>query len=376
MNGRRLLSITLKEFIHIRRDRPSLMMALIVPVVMLLLFGYAVNTDVEDSPMVVLDMASTQESRELAASFNNSGYFKVEEYVTEYEQLKRLIDSGVMKAGLIIPSDYSTLLKRGESPAVQLIIDGSDPTVARTLLTTGNLIVRHKGMNFAAKYGADISALPKMPGIHLSTRVWYNPNMESDMFNIPGLMGLIMQNVTVMLTAFAMVRERERGTLEQLIVTPVKPLELIIGKLIPYVIIGSLNFLMVLVMGVYWFGVAVRGEISLLLELAGIFLVCALAIGMMISTVAKTQLQAMQMTVMFILPSVLLSGFVFPRESMPDVIRFLGSLIPLTYFLKILRGIILKGVGFELLQSEVLALGIFTVAVVALASLRFKKRLD
>ncbi len=376
MNGKRLLSITLKEFIHIRRDRPSLMMALIVPVVMLLLFGYAVNTDVENSPLAVLDMASTRESRELAAAFNNSGYFKVEEYVTEYGQLKRLIDSGEMKAGLIIPSDYSTLLKRGESPAVQLIIDGSDPTVARILLTTGNLIVRYKGMDFAAKYGLGISALSKMTGIHLSTRVWYNPNMESDMFNIPGLMGIIMQNITVMLTAFAMVRERERGTLEQLIVTPVKPLELIIGKLIPYVIIGSLDFLMVLVMGICWFKVPVRGEISLLLELAGIFLVCALAIGMLISTIAKTQLQAMQMTIMFLLPSVLLSGFVFPRESMPDVIRFLGSLIPLTYFLKILRGIILKGVGFELLQSEVLALSIFTVVVVALASLRFKKRLD
>lgn len=352
-----------------------MMMALVVPVLMLLLFGYAVNTDVENSPLIVLDLDLTQESRELAASFNNSNYFKIKDYVTEYRKLKVMIDKGEGKAGLIIPSDYSESLKRGNSPQVQLIIDGSDPTVARTLVTTGNLIARHKSLGFLGKSGGGI--LPgDFPGIELSTRVWYNPNMESDKFNIPGLMGLIMQNITIMLTAFAMVREREKGTLEQLIVTPIRPLELIIGKLIPYIIIGSLDFLMVLVLGVFWFGVPIKGNVLLLLELAGLFLVCALAIGMLISTVSKTQLQAMQMTVAFILPSVLLSGFVFPRDTMPQAVKLLGSLVPLTYFLKIIRGIVLKGIGLRLLYQEVISLVIFTVLVVIAASARFRKRLD
>ncbi|MBZ4686727.1 MAG: hypothetical protein JG764_360 [Clostridiales bacterium] len=379
MSLKRLLSITRKEFVQIKRDKPSLVMALVVPVVMLLLFGYAVNTDVENSAMVVLDMAANQQSRELVDSFNNSNYFQVTDYVTEYRQLKYLIDDGKAKCGLIIPSDYAALLKRGGKPAVQLIIDGSDPTVARTLVSTGNLIVKHKGLQHALQVygGLGLSFSDKnSPGIELSSRVWYNPNMESEKFNIPGLMGLIMQNITIMLTAFAMVRERERGTMEQLIVTPVRPLELIIGKLIPYVIIGSFDFLLVLTLGVYWFGVPIQGDLILLLQLAAIFLICALAIGMLISTVSKTQLQAMQMTVVFILPSVLLSGFIFPRETMPKVIQLLGTLVPLTYFLEILRGIVLKGIGMQHLKSEVIILSVFTVAVVALASLRFKKRLD
>lgn len=377
MSFKRLFSIVRKEFIHIKRDKPSLIMALVVPVAMLLLFGYAVNTDVENCSMAVLDTASTLESRELVAAFNNSGYFRATHYVTEYRQLKYLIDSGKVKAGLIIPSNYATLLKKGENPAVQLIIDGSDPTVARTLLSTGYLIVQNEGLQLYLQNN-DVIGLSsgETPGIELSARVWYNPNMESEKFNIPGLMGLIMQNITIMLTAFALVRERERGTLEGLVVTPVRPLELIVGKLIPYVIIGVFDFLLVLMLGTYWFGVPIRGDLRLLLELAAIFLVCALAIGMLISTVSKTQLQAMQMTVAFILPSVLLSGFIFPRETMPKIVQLLGAMVPLTYFLKILRGIVLKGVGMEHLQSEVITLVIFTLAVVVLASLRFKKRLD
>ena len=379
MSIQRLLSITRKEFIQIKRDKPSLVMALVVPVVMLLLFGYAVNTDVENSALVVLDLAATQQSRELAASFDNSNYFQLTGYVTEYRELKYLIDDGKAKCGLIIPADYGILLKRGEKAAVQLIIDGSDPTVARTLLTTGNLLIKERGLRHISYVNGSTSSSfsdGKSPGIELSDRVWYNPNMESEKFNIPGLMGLIMQNITVMLTAFAMVRERERGTMEQLIVTPIRPLELIIGKLIPYIIIGAFDFILVLVLGIYWFGVPIEGSLILLLELAAIFLVCALAVGMLISTVSKTQLQAMQMTLVFVLPSVLLSGFIFPRETMPKLIQFLGALVPLTYFLEILRGIVLKGVGMEHLQSEVVMLSIFALVVVVLASLKFKKRLD
>jgi ABC-2 type transport system permease protein len=374
MNLKRLLSITKKEFIQIRRDKPSLIMALVIPVVMLLLFGYAVNTDVEDSATAVLDLSSNQHSRELVAAFDNSNYFDIKYYVTDIDELKSAVDSGKAKAGLIIPADYEKLLKRGSQPTVQLVIDGSDPTVARTLLSTGNLTVQNLSFKTISENNNMITLQNK--GIKLSGRVWYNPNMESEKFNIPGLIGLIMQNITIMLTAFAMVRERERGTMEQLIVTPIKPLELIIGKLIPYVIIGSFDFILILILGVYWFGVPVNGDIVLLFELAAIFLICALAIGMLISTVSKTQLQAMQMTMLFILPSVLLSGFVFPRETMPLLIKFFGSLVPLTYFLTILRGIVLKGVGLEHLGYEIFILSIFTLAVVVLASFKFRKKLD
>ncbi len=374
MNIKRLLSVTKKEFIHIRRDKPSLVMALVIPVVMLLLFGYAVNTDVENSSTAVLDLSSSQHSRELVTAFDNSNYFNVNSYVTDIDEIKNAVDSGKSKAGLIIPADYEKLLKRGSQSTVQLVIDGSDPTVARTLLSTGNLIVQNLSFKKISENNNMMSLQNK--GISLSSRVWYNPNMESEKFNIPGLIGLIMQNITIMLTAFAMVRERERGTMEQLIVTPIKPLELIVGKLIPYIIIGAFDFVLILTLGVYWFGVPINGDVILLFELAAIFLVCALAIGMLISTVSKTQLQAMQMTMLFILPSVLLSGFVFPRETMPMFIRFIGSLVPLTYFLTILRGIVLKGVGVQHLGYEIIILSIFTLAVVIIASVNFKKKLD
>jgi ABC-2 type transport system permease protein len=329
---------------------------------------------VEDSATAVLDLSSNQHSRELVAAFDNSNYFDIKYYATDIDELKSAVDSGKAKAGLIIPADYEKLLKRGSQPTVQLVIDGSDPTVARTLLSTGNLTVQNLSFKTISENNNMITLQNK--GIKLSGRVWYNPNMESEKFNIPGLIGLIMQNITIMLTAFAMVRERERGTMEQLIVTPIKPLELIIGKLIPYVIIGSFDFILILILGVYWFGVPVNGDIVLLFELAAIFLICALAIGMLISTVSKTQLQAMQMTMLFILPSVLLSGFVFPRETMPLLIKFFGSLVPLTYFLTILRGIVLKGVGLEHLGYEIFILSIFTLAVVVLASFKFRKKLD
>ncbi len=258
-----------------------------------------------------------------------------------------------------------------------MIIDGSDPTVARTVFNSAQLIAQIKSTELRLASIEKAGMVKKIPGgIDLRPRVWYNPEMTSVKFNIPALIGLVLQNITIILTAFALVREREKGTLEQLMVTPVKARELIIGKLIPYIIIAFFDVAIVLAMGVFWFGVEIAGSLSLLLGLSAIFLLSALGLGMFISTVAKTQLQAMQATLLILLPSVLLSGFMFPREAMPKLIWLLGYLMPLTYFLKILRGIILKGLGFMQLWSDILPLIIFGIGIIALSSLRFRKRLD
>lgn len=377
MNIQRLLSIVKKEIIQIRRDPPSLAMAFVVPIMMLLIFGYAVTTDVEHIKTAVLDQSNSPESRKLVEVFHNTGYFDTETYVDNFKEMTGLIDSGKARVGIIIPPDYTRKLHRNEQAQLQLIVDGSDPLVARTALSTAQVVAQNEAFALKVK-SLQQSGIPVnlQPAIDLRFRIWYNPNMESMKFNIPGLIGLIMQNITMMLTAFSMVRERERGTLEQLIITPVKPSELILGKLIPYIVISFIDILIVLGFGIFWFKVPVNGSVLLLLGLSFIFLMGALGLGMFVSTVAKTQLQAMQVSFMIILPSVLLSGFMFPRESMPIIIQIIGYVIPLTYFLEILRGIVLKGVGFAYLWQDVLLLTIFGTAILTLSIVRMKKRLD
>ncbi len=374
---KRFLSIVKKEFIQVRRDPISLRIPFAMPIIMMLLFGYAVNTEVDKIPTAVFDQSITMESREYIEKFVVSDYFIVEYNVSSEKELSQLIDSGKAKAGLIIPSDYAIDIKRGNSPDTQLIIDGTDPTTARTALNSGMLISEMFSKSFKEdalkKIGASAS---KLPGITLNTRVWYNPNLESTRFTIPGLVGLILQNITIMLTAFALVREKEKGTIEQLIVTPIKSLELILGKLVPYVIIGYAGFIFSMLICIFWFGVVPEGSILLLLLLGFLFVYCSLSIGMLISTFAKNQMQAMMVMVLILLPSVLLSGFIFPREAMPTVINWIGYAIPLTYFLDIVRGIMLKGVGLSFILHDVIALLIFTGVILSIATLRFKKSLD
>lgn len=377
MQLRRLIAIMGKEFIHIKRDKPSLIMVLVMPLMMLLLFGYAVNTDVDNVAAVALDQSKSQESRQLIADFQNSGYFNFKYYTGSRSEIDDLFSRGDAQVALVIPADYALRLHRNESAQVQLLIDGSDPSIARTILSAGHLVGRAASLEITRQFINGKGFSPgELPGIDVRSRVWYNPNLESEKFNVPGLIGLIMQNITIMLTAFALVRERERGTIEQLVVTPIKSAELILGKLAPYVLIGFFDFLLILTLGVFWFHVPVSGSLSLLVELASLFLLCALAVGMFFSTVAKTQLQAMQMALMFILPSVLLSGFMFPREAMPKVVQWFGAIVPLTYFLQIIRGLMLKGAHAEHMSGDILALTVFTVVVIALATARFRKRLD
>lgn len=376
MNLIRLRAIIRKEILQIRRDPPSLAIALVMPIMMILLFGYAVNTDIDHLPMAVWDQDRTQHSREIIQQFVHTEYY---DYIYEthgYPELQELIDKGKIKVALVIPADYSTSLDTGREAKLQLLIDGSDPNAARTALANAQFIVQNESTVLQLQKLEKQGLGPLEWPMSLESRVLYNPNMESLVFNIPALIGLIMQNVTAILTAFALVREKERGTMEQLVVTPVRPIELIIGKLIPYVGIGMLSFCIVLMTGVVWFGVPVKGSISLLVTLSLLFLITTLAIGMLISTVSKTQLQAMQMSFAFILPSVLLSGFIFPRETMPTFIQWIGGAIPLTYFLEILRGIFLKGVSLDSLWQETLILSGFTLVICMAAILKFRKRMD
>ncbi len=368
MNLQRYWSIVKKEFIQIKRDKASFGIAIGMPVMMMMLFSYAVVTQLEHISTVVLDQSRTAESRELVRTFQNTLYFDIKEQVNSIEAVEQSINSGKAHAAIVIPPDFSTELLKKERPKVQLIIDGSDPTTARTAFSSGVMAGESYGMKLPQKLQAG--------GVEMSTRVLYNPSLRNQNFTIPGLVGLIMQNITVLLTAFALVRERERGTIEQLIVTPIKSSELILGKLTPYVLIGFLDFLFSLALGMLWFQVPVRGSLGLLIFLGAGFVICALAIGILISTISKTQLQAMQLSFLIILPSVLLSGFVFPREAMPKIIQWMGYAMPLTYFLNILRGIITKGIGMEYLIKDVSLLFSLGLALLVLSMVRFRKKLD
>ncbi|MFA4137378.1 MULTISPECIES: ABC transporter permease [Brevibacillus] len=372
----RYWSVVKKEVIQIKRDRPSLAIALVMPLMLLFLFGYAVNTDVNDIQMAVWNQSPSAASRELVDQFVHTHVFEVAAQVSSYKEIEAMLDDGSVNVALIIGPDYTRKRDRNEPVDVQMLINGSDPNIARTATSQAQLIVQHKAITLQEmklqKQGLGELEQP----LGLDTRVLFNPNMESIVFNIPGLIGLIMQNVTMILTAFSLVREKERGTMEQLIVTPIRPLELMLGKITPYVGVGLFSFCLVLLVGTYWFGVPVKGSISLLVTLSVLFLVTTLLLGIFISTVAKTQLQAMQMAFAFILPSVLLSGFMFPRDSMPLVIQWVGGLVPLTYFLEILRGIFLKGVGIDALWKDVVGMSSFCLLILTVAILRFRKKIE
>ncbi|MGF7398138.1 ABC transporter permease [Thermoanaerobacterium thermosaccharolyticum] len=374
MSISRLFAIIKKEFIQIKRVKPSLVISIIMPLAMLFLFGYAVSTEVDHIPMAVFDQSKTQESRGFIDAYKNSLYFNPEYYVNTIDELNILLDTGKVKAGLIIPPDFSQY--KNKMTNALLKIDGSDPTTARTALSSGIMVAQYfSNKNTEEELSKKGMHIPNI-GIDLSTKVEYNPDLSTLIFTIPGLLGLVMQNITIILTAFALVREKEKGTMEQLIVTPIKSVELMIGKLIPYILIGYTDFLMVLALSIYWFRVPVSGSIFLLLLLGFDFIICALAIGMLISTAAKTQTQAMQGAFMALLPTIILSGFIFPREQMPSVIRAISDVIPLTYFLDILRGIIIKGVNANILLSQIIVMTSMGFALLLIAVLRFRKRLD
>jgi ABC-2 type transport system permease protein len=370
----RIGAVTRKEFLHIVRDPRTLAVMFLIPIVQLVLLGYSATTDIRHLRTVVLDGDRTPASRALVASYRASGYFEISEYVDDQATLAKRIDGGQARAGLIIPDGYGDDLAARRTAQVAFVIDGSDPSVANTVLAASQSVGQAVSLKLAA--AALGGQRPAVPQVEVRPRVWYNPDLKSANFMIPGLMGVILQFLATLLTALAIVRERELGTLEQLIVTPIRPIELVLGKVMPYVGVAFFTLLEVLLVGVLWFKVPIHGNLALLLFLSAGFLFTSLGIGLLISTIAHTQQEAMLLTWFVLLPSIFLSGFFFPIEAMPWPLQLVSYLMPLRYLLIIVRGIILKGVGIAALRSEVIALVVFAVAVPILAAVRFKKDLE
>jgi ABC-2 type transport system permease protein len=370
----RILSVVRKEFLHIVRDPRTLAVMFLIPVVQLLLLGYAATTDVKHLTTALWDQDHSAGSRALAEAFRASNYFDITFYANSEEELALAVDRGQVRAGLLIPAGYERALARGDKVSVGFVIDGSDPTVATTALSAAQGVGQSLSMEMAVKIMGD--KLDTVPGVEVQPRVWYNPSMKSANFMVPGLIGVILSMLTMMLTAMSIVKERENGTIEQLIVTPIRSFELMIGKVLPYVLIAFWDLLEILFIGVWWFGVPIHGSVPLLLELSSIFLATSLGLGILISTVSKTQQEAMLLTFFILLPSIFLSGYFFPIDAMPPFLQQMSKVVPLTYILIIVRSIVLKGVGFEALAPEVTALAIFGTVVLALAAARFRKRLE
>lgn len=377
MSLSRLYSLIRKEFIQISRDPRTLVLVLILPLIQLFLLGYAATNDIRNVPLAVFNQDPGPESRALLEAYRAADYFSLDFEVGSEDELRELIASGSARVGLVIPPDYSARLMKGGDAEVAVVMDGSDPTVASTALSAAQSIGQHHATRILAENLArrGFPNAIRMP-IDVRTQVWYNPDMVSAYFMIPGVIGMILYAITSILTATAIVRERERGTIEQLIVTPIRSWELVVGKLLPYVILAFFNTAEVLLIGALWFKLPIRGDLGLLMLLSGLFLVSSLGIGLLVSTVARTQQEATLTVFMTLLPGIFLSGFFFPIEAMPRVLQWLSYLIPLRYYLVIIRSLLLKGVGAQTLAGEIMALSIFGTAIMTAAVLRFRKRLD
>lgn len=370
----RIWAIMRKEFIHILRDRRSLGIMFFMPIMQLVLLGYAATTDIEHLATAVFDADRTARSRALITAYQASDYFLVTRYVDSQNELARLLDNGDVRAGVIIPAGYARDIEKTGQAQISFALDGSDPSVASVAFAASQSIGQaHSTAIIQERMNIDTGNLP---GVEVRPRVWYNAEMRSVYFMIPGTLGMILQFLATMFTALAIVREREQGTIEQLIVTPIRSIELVIGKVAPYVVISFFNLLEVLVIGIFWFGVPLRGSLTLLLGLSSLFLLTSLGIGLFISAATETQQEAMYMTMFTILPSVYLSGFFFPIEAMPLPLRAMSYAVPLRYQLIINRSIMLKGVGLEVVGDEVGVLLIFCTVILILAATRFRKRLE
>jgi ABC-2 type transport system permease protein len=373
----RLISIIRKEFIQIWRDPRTLALILVMPLMQLILLGYVFETEISELPLVVFDQDRGPGARALLDAYRAADYFDIAFDVDSEDQIANLIDSGDASLGLIIPPDYSTQIRGDGKADVVFVIDGSDPTIASTALAVAQQI----GWQHATEVQtqrltrAGLSASGEMP-LEIHTHVWFNPDMVDSYFMVPGIIGFILYGITSILTATTIVRERERGTIEQLIVTPIRSWELVVGKLLPYVILALFDTIMILILGSWLFGVPIRGDVGVILLLSTLFLATSLSIGMLISTVAKTQMEAMLVAMMTLLPAMFLSGFLFPLGSMPIFLQWISYAMPLRYYLVIIRSLMLKGASMGALQNEIIALVIFGVVLMTAASFRFRKRLD
>ena len=376
----RILAISKKEIIHIRRDPLTLMLAIGLPVILLLIFGYAITFDIKHIPVAVCDLDSSQKSREFVSMFAQSGYFDIVDYIPSVNKADALLNSEKCKVVLVIPINFSKALARGEETAVQILIDGVEANTTSIALGYIQGIMQM----YSSKILLDVlnkagfaNQMKGMPPVDPKIRVWYNPELRSQNYVIPGLIAVIMMIITAMLTSLTIVREKERGTIEQLIITPVKPYEIMTGKILPYLFIGLLDMLIVFIVGILVFKVPFVGNFVYLFIFATIFAACGLGIGLLISTVADSQTFAIQLTLMTsMLPAFLLSGFMIPIKNMPDIIQYVTYAIPAKYFIVVLRGVFLKSSNIFILWKEFAFLLALAVLLMVVCSKRFKKRLD
>jgi len=365
-----------KEFIQVFRDPKMKAVIFLMPVIQLLVFGYAVTTDVKHVRTAVYDLDNSVASRELVARFVGSGYFDVVEYVGSDRRLRDLLDRAEVQAVLKFHPGFADRLRTERTAPVQIIVDGTDSNTAGIVLDYSAKIAGEVSEKILMDRFARLRGAARQPGrVHLETRAWFNENLESRNFYVPGVIAIIVMLITLMLTSMAVVREKEIGTMEQIMVTPIRPVEFILGKTVPFALIGFADVLLITVVGVLWFEVPIRGSLLLLFGATALYLMTTLGVGLLISTVSQTQQQAMMSTFFFYFPAVLLSGFMFPIANMPRIIQWLTYLNPLRYFLIIIRGIFLKGVGPDVLWPQMAALVLMGVAALWLASRRFNKTL-
>jgi ABC-2 type transport system permease protein len=374
MNLKRVKALTIKEFIQVIRDPRSLALAIFIPILLLVLFGFALTLDVDNIPLAVWDQDKSQASSDFLLDFKNSKYFKIVGYLDNYDQLQHLIDTNKALMAMVISHDFSKCIMSGQPAQVQLIVDGSDSNTATIATGYAQALVSRYNVRFISQTFAKLG-LKRPSSIDARPRVWFNEDLKSRNFIIPGLVVVIMMIISALLTSLTVAREWERGTMEQLISTPITSGELILGKFLPYFLIGFLDLLIAVAMAQFIYNVPLRGNLLLLFILSGLFLTGALSQGMFISISVKNQLLASQMAILStFLPAFLLSGFAYAISNMPKAIQLITYLVPARYFITIVRGIYLKGVGLKVLWFDCLFLLLFTSCMVALAAKKFKKK--
>ncbi len=374
---RRFKALIRKEMIHMLRDPRTLVFIFMMPIMQLVLLGFVNNTDIKNVSTVVFNQDNSRASRELLDSFNATGYFSFNYAVFSQTEVNDLIASGKAEVGIVIPPDYGSNLTIGKTADVLVLLDGSNPTVAGSVLSAAALVGQAHGASVRSQQLALRGPVGGVGSpVDVRTRVLYNPDLLGSYNIVPGLVAMILFQTATSLTALAIVKERERGTIEQLIVTPIRSWELIVAKIIPYILVSFANTILIMAVGTFLFGVPLRGSLILLFSLVGLYLLPTLGLGLLISTSAKTQQQAQLMTMPIMLPSMLLSGVFFPTSSLPLFLQLLGKLLPLTYFVIILRSIVIKGVGLNMILPEVTALTVFAILLLGLAARRFQKTLD
>ncbi|HEV8142941.1 MAG TPA: ABC transporter permease [Methylomirabilota bacterium] len=371
----RLGGIIAKEFIQLRRDSLALTLALFVPVAMLFIFGWAINTDVKHVPTAVFDQSGSVEAVKLLEAFENTQYFDLRHRARNPGELTRMIDDGIAKVGIVIPPDYAPRLARRDAE-VQVVVDASDPQVATSAMNAAVALAAQRSLEILTRTSDGAVLRREHPPIDMRVRAWYNPDLVSAIFIVPGLVGALLMQTTITQMAVAIVREREKGTLEALIVSPIRRWELLLGKIIPNLLVAYGQMTMALLVAHFVFDVPIRGSLTLLYALSLLFMWGTLGVGIFVSAASRTVPQAMQLAFLTFLPSIYLSGLLFPIEGMPKGAQLLAHVIPLTYYLRVVRGIVLKGVGLESLWSSLLPLAVFGAVVFTLSVLRFRKQLD